>query len=333
MCDLLSAAYDIHAANRTLEDPMGMLVNGVWQDIWYDTKTTGGAFVRPQTSFRSLVEDAPGARFAPEPGRYILYVARACPWAHRVVLVRALKGLEDAVPLAVVDPLMLEQGWAFSDYPGCTPDPVLGARYLHELYAKAQPNYTGRVSVPLLWDTHEQTLVNNESAELMRMFNLAFDRFATRPLPDLYPQELRGEIDAINARVYAAVNDGVYRAGFATAQDKYEAAVHTLFETLDELEQRLSTQRWLVSEVLTEADLRLYTTLIRFDAVYHGHFKCNVRRITDYPHLSRYLKRIHELPHVAETFVLEHVKRHYYGSHRGINPSGIVPVGPAVILA
>ncbi len=314
-----------------------MLVEGEWQDVWYDTKSSQGAFVRPSTTFRQRIEPAAAKgkgrpRFPAERGRYHLYAARACPWAHRALLVRALKGLEETLPISIVNPLMLEHGWTFENGPGVVPDPIFSAKYLYEIYQKADPHYTGRVTVPVLWDKQEGTIVNNESSEVLRMLDSAFDAFATRSLPSLYPAHLRSEIDALNERIYETVNDGVYKAGFATAQDKYVEAVSRLFETLDFLEARLEGHRFLVGDVLTEADLRLFTTLLRFDAVYYGHFKCNVRRIVDYPNLRALLRRIHAMPHVAETVDFDHIKRHYYGSHRTINPNGIVPVGPAVIV-
>jgi putative glutathione S-transferase len=307
---------------------MGMLVDGEWMDRWYDTTATGGRFVRPATRFRDWVDPRPGARFAPEAGRYRLYVSLACPWAHRTLIVRALKGLEDAVPVSVVNPLMLEHGWTFEPGDGVVPDPIIGAHYLYEIYQRADAHHTGRVTVPVLWDTREQTIVNNESPELLRMLASAFDALATREVPSLYPAQHQEEIDDLNLRVYEAINNGVYAAGFATEQAPYERAVTTLFDTLDMLDARLSTRRWLVGETLTEADIRLFTTLVRFDAVYHGHFKCNLRRLIDYRHLWPYAKRIYQLPHVAETVSFEHIKGHYYQSHRMINPTGIVPKGP-----
>ena len=309
---------------------MGLLVDGEWKDVWYETKSTGGAFVRPETQFRDHVEATPGARFAPEAGRYRLYVSLACPWAHRVLVVRALKGLEEAIPVSVVHPLMLEHGWTFDPAPGVVPDPLFGARFLYEIYQHARPGYSGRVTVPVLWDTREGTIVNNESSELLRMLATAFDPLATRPLHDLTPPEHRAEIDEVNARVYATVNNGVYAAGFATSQAPYDRAVIALFETLDWLEDRLSRSRYLMGEAITEADVRLFTTLARFDAVYHGHFKCNLRRIVDYPNLWRHARRVYQLPHVAPTVNFAHIKEHYYRSHRSINPTGIVPKGPLV---
>ena len=309
---------------------MGLLVDGEWRDVWYDTHSTGGRFVRPDTQFHDRVEAAPGARFQPEAGRYHLYVSLACPWAHRTLIVRALKGLEEALPISVVNPLMLEHGWTFDPAPGTLADPVLGARYLYEIYRSAQPRYSGRVTVPVLWDKREGTIVNNESSEILSMLGSDFDRLATRPLHDLYPPAHRSEIDEVNARVYATVNNGVYAAGFTTRQEHYDHAVTALFETLDVLDARLAKQRWLVGDAMTEADVRLFTTLLRFDAVYHGHFKCNLRRLVDYEHLWPYARRIFQLPYVAATVSFEHIKRHYYASHRSINPTGIVPRGPLV---
>ena len=293
-----------------------MMVEGVWRDIPRDTKSTGGAFVRPDTALRGWVA-APDV----QPGRYHLYVSRACPWAHRTLIVRAMKGLEKAIPVFYAAPDMLENGWQYSD---------AGIRYLHELYARAKGDYTGRVSVPVLWDAREARIVNNESSEIIRMLNREFDAFATRKLPDLYPEPLRKEIDRVNERVYRTVNNGVYRAGFATAQDKYEQAVTELFATLDGLEKRLAKRRWLCGERFTEADVRLFTTLVRFDAVYYSHFKCNLRRLIDYPRLWRYTRRIHALPGVARTVDLPEIKAHYYRSMKQLNPTQIVPKGPAL---
>jgi putative glutathione S-transferase len=307
---------------------MGVLVEGEWKDVWYDTHSTGGAFVRPETQFRDHVETTPGARFAPEAGRYRLYVSLACPWAHRTLVVRALKGLEEAIPVSIVNPLMLEHGWTFEPAPGVVPDPVFGAKVLYELYQHARPRYSGHATVPVLWDTREKTIVNNESSEILRMFGEVFDAVATRPLHDLYPAERRAEIDAVNARVYKTVNNGVYAAGFATRQEPYERAVTALFETLDWLTERLGSSEWLVGGALSEADIRLFTTLLRFDAVYYGHFKCNLRRLIDYPRLWRYARRMYQLPHVAATVNFAHIKEHYYRSHKKINPTGIVPKGP-----
>ena len=296
---------------------MGLLVDGHWTTAWYETKSTDGHFVRPDTAFRGKVERA-------EAGRYRLYVSYACPWAHRTLVVRALKGLEDALPITVVLPFMGDDGWTFAE-----PEPELGATTLHAVYTHASPRYTGRVSVPVLFDRRDKTIVNNESAEIIRILGDAFAPLATRALPDLYPPALRAEIDALNARVYDTVNNGVYRAGFATTQHAYDAAVTALFDTLDALEARLADgRRYLFGDALTEADVRLFTTLARFDAVYVGHFKCNVRRLVDYERLWRFARRVYQLPHVAETVRFDQIKEHYYRSHPTINPTRIIPKGP-----
>jgi len=314
---------------------MGLLVDGVWQDAWYDTAQTGGRFVRQESQFRNWVtpDGAPGPSgeggFRAEPGRYHLYVSLACPWAHRTLIFRKLKGLESMISLSVVHWLMGDQGWTFAAGPGVTPDPIHGAEYLYEVYTAANPNYTGRVSVPLLRDKAKGTIVNNESSEIIRMFNAAFDGVGATP-GDFYPPDLRPEIDALNERIYATVNNGVYRAGFATTQHAYEEAVGPLFETLDWLESCLHSRPYLCGERPTEADWRLFTTLVRFDLVYVGHFKCNVRRIEDYPNLWAYVRRLYAHDSVAETVDPWHIKAHYYQSHKTINPSGIVPVGPAI---
>ncbi|MFD1696302.1 glutathione S-transferase family protein [Roseibium aestuarii] len=311
---------------------MGLLVDGQWQDKWYDTSKTGGKFKREDAAFRNWVtaDGSPGPSgqggFAAEADRYHLYVSFACPWAHRTLIFRKMKGLEDLIPVTAVEPLMLENGWEFA-----TPDPVNGADYLWQIYRAAKPDYTGRATVPVLWDKKTGTIVSNESAEIIRMFNGAFDALTGSTL-DLSPQELREEIDEINERVYHTVNNGVYKAGFATKQDAYEEAVTALFDTLDDLEDRLSTRRYLVGDRLTEADWRLFTTLIRFDPVYVGHFKCNIRRIADYPNLSGYLRELYQMPGIAGTVELEVIKTHYYGSHGTINPTGVIPVGPALDL-
>ncbi|MFO0610958.1 MAG: glutathione S-transferase family protein [Polyangiaceae bacterium] len=300
---------------------MGLLVDGEWKDVWYDTSSTGGKFERAAATFR-------GSEVEPEAGRYHLYVSLACPWAHRTLIVRALKGLESAISVSVVNAFMGDQGWELAE----GVDPVLGARRLYEVYRRADPRFTGRVTVPVLWDKRAGTIVNNESSEIIRLLNERFDPLATRELHDLYPAPLREEIDAVNARVYATVNNGVYRAGFATSQSAYDEAVRELFDSLDWLEARLAakTAPHLVGDTLTEADIRLFTTLVRFDAVYHGHFKCNLRRLIDYPRLRAFTKALYERPHVAETVSDEHIKEHYYRSHKTINPSGVVPLGPAV---
>jgi glutathionyl-hydroquinone reductase len=312
---------------------MGLLVDGEWKDQWYDTRTSGGRFERPQSRFRNWVtaDGAPGPSgeggFKAEPGRYHLYISHACPWAHRTVIFRKLKGLEDAISLSVVAHLMASDGWTFDPAGGSTGDPVNNAQRLYEVYLRADPRYSGRVSVPVLWDKQRRTIVNNESSEIIRMLNTAFDAF-TPAKTDYYPAALRAEIDRVNDMVYAGVNNGVYRTGFATTQEAYEESFTRLFDTLDALEQRLAAQRYLVGDRLTEADWRLFTTLIRFDAVYVGHFKCNKRRIADYPNLSNYMRDLYQTPGVAETVNMEHIKRHYYASHLKINPTGIVPLGP-----
>ncbi len=312
---------------------MGLLVDGVWQDEQHLQRTQSGRFVRPTTRFRNFVTEdgSPGPTgsggFAAARGRYHLYVALACPWAHRTVIMRMLKGLEDVVSMSVVEPLYGPHGWRFGSGPGTVPDTVNGASELAEIYLLADPKYTGRVSVPALWDKERRTIVNNESAEIIRMLNGAFGRF-TNVRADYYPAPLRAEIDRVNDLVYENVNNGVYRAGFATAQEAYEEAFHALFGALDELERRLSRQRYLVGDAITEADWRLFTTLIRFDAVYYGHFKCNLRRIADYPNLSNYLRDLYQQPGIAALVNMDHIKRHYYGSQRHVNPSGIVPLGP-----
>lgn len=311
---------------------MGLLVKGQWQDRWYDTESSGGRFEREDAGFRHWVSADAQTAFAAEPGRYHLYVSLACPWAHRTLILRTLKGLESVIGVSVVDPYMGEQGWTFSDVSGCTPDTLYGAEHLHELYTRAAPGYTGRVTTPTLWDATHETIVSNESADIIRMFNSAFDALAKHPERDYYPEALRADIDAINAEVYDNVNNGVYKAGFATSQAAYEQAFETLFATLDRLDERLGQQRYLVGGQITEADWRLFTTLVRFDAVYYGHFKCNRRRITDYPHLSGYLRELYQVPGVAQTTNFDHIKQHYYRSHATINPTGIVPVGPQLDL-
>jgi putative glutathione S-transferase len=307
---------------------MGLLVEGEWRDRWYDTEKTGGAFVRQESAFRGRVTADGSSGFPAASGRYHLYVSYACPWAHRTLIFRALKGLEAAIGVTAVAPLMLEQGWEFA-----APEPLYGKRRLYELYQLAKPDYTGRVTVPVLWDRETRTIVCNESAEIIRMLNREFDEFATREAPDFRPPDLAAGIDEVNARVYDRVNNGVYKAGFATRQEVYEAAVRALFETMDELEERLAGRRYLMGERLTEADWRLFTTLIRFDAVYYGHFKCNLRHAYEYPNLWRLVRELYRMPGVHETVRFDEIKTHYYGSHRTINPTGIVPVGPVLPLA
>jgi len=310
---------------------MGLLVDGVWQQD--APRTKDGQFVRPATSFRNWVtaDGSAGptgqAGFKAEPGRYHLYVALACPWAHRTLIYRKLKGLENAISVSVVSPDMMQDGWTFNKDEGSTGDTLNGKSKLSEIYVLAEPKYTGRVSVPVLWDKQKKTIVNNESSEIIRMLNTAFDAY-TNVHTDYYPQALRAEIDRLNDLIYPNINNGVYRAGFATSQAAYEEAFRNLFDTLDEIEQILSRQRYLTGGALTEADWRLFPTLIRFDAVYYSHFKCNWRHIYEYPNLSNYVRDLYQVPGVAETVSLEQIKRHYYFSQRQVNPTGIVPVGP-----
>ena len=314
---------------------MGLLQEGKWVDQWYDTKSTNGRFVRKAPQFRNWVT-ADGAAgpsgkggFKAEPGRYHLYVSLACPWAHRTLIVRALKGLEKMISVSVVHWYMAENGWTFDVGDGVVPDTVNGAQFLHQVYTKAKPDYSGRVTVPVLWDKHTKTIVSNESPEIIRMFNAAFDEVGAVQ-GDYYPEHLRSEIDALNDRIYTTVNNGVYRCGFATTQAAYEEAITPLFDTLDWLEDILSRKRYLTGGQITEADWRLFTTLIRFDPVYVGHFKCNIRRIADYPNLSNYLRDLYQQPGIAKTDNMEHIKRHYYESHTSINPSRVVPLGPDI---
>ena len=314
---------------------MGLLIDGKWHDKWYDTDKTGGKFEREAARFRNWVtaDGSPGpdgeGGFKAESGRYHLYVSMACPWAHRTLIFRKLKGLEKHISVSVVHPDMVENGWEFRPYSEQHRDHLHGFRFMHEVYTKAAPEYTGRVTVPTLWDTKKETIASNESAEIIRMFNSAFnDLEGVRTDLDFYPEALQGEIDEVNARIYDTVNNGVYKSGFATAQDKYEEAYSALFDSLDWLEERLSSQRYLVGGQLTEADWRLFTTLIRFDAVYYSHFKCNRQRISDFPALSAYVRDLYQVPGVAETVDIDQIKRHYYVSQRTINPTQIVPVGP-----
>lgn len=317
---------------------MGLLIDGVWRDQWYDTAKTGGRFVRSDSAFRNWItaDGAPGPSgqggFAAEAGRYHLYVSLACPWAHRTLIMRALKGLDPMISVSVVHWLMLEHGWTFHAGPGVVADPVNKAEFLHQVYTAAKPTYTGRVTVPILWDKQTHTIVSNESSKIIRMLGTAFDHLGATP-GDYYPEALRADIDALNSRIYDTVNNGVYRAGFATTQEAYDEAIGPLFESLDWLDAQLAEKRFLLGDRLTEADIRLFTTLVRFDPVYVGHFKCNLRRIADYEHLWRYTRDIYNLPGVAETVNMQHIKGHYYESHRTINPTGIVPAGPAIDYA
>jgi len=314
---------------------MGLLVDGEWKDKWYDTESTGGRFERSAAAFRNWItaDGSPGANgeggFKAEPGRYHLYVALACPWAHRTLIFRKLKGLESMISVSVVNPIMREHGWTFRPGYKVHSDPILKAEFMHQLYTHAMSDYSGRVTVPVVWDRKNDTIVSNESADIIRMFNSSFDGVGARA-GDFYPEALRAEIDSVNSTVYDNVNNGVYKAGFATSQEAYEEAVIPLFDTLDELEERLGEQRYLCGSQITEADWRLFTTLIRFDAVYVGHFKCNLRRIDDYPNLSNYLRDLYQVPGVSETVELRAIKLHYYGSHDTINPHYVVPMGPAL---
>ena len=314
---------------------MGLLVDGQWKDQWYDTDSTGGRFERSAAAFRNwiTVDGRAGPDgtdgFRAEPGRYHLYVAYACPWAHRALIFRKLKKLEDLISVSVVNPIMREHGWTFRPGYKVVGDPIHDAEFMHQIYTAAKPDYSGRVTVPVVWDRQRETIVSNESADIIRMFNSAFDGVGAAE-GDYYPESLREDIDEINAEVYDKVNNGVYKSGFATTQEAYEEAVVPLFETLDRLEERLDAQRYLCGERLTEADWRLFTTLIRFDAVYVGHFKCNIRQIEDYPNLSNFVRELYQHPGVAETVEFKAIRMHYYGSHDTINPHFIVPMGPAL---
>jgi putative glutathione S-transferase len=314
---------------------MGKLVDGKWHDVWYSTKETGGKFQRSESQFRNWVTadgsagPSGGDGFKAESGRYHLYVSYACPWAHRTLIFRALKKLQDVISVSVVHHFMGENGWTFLAEDGATGDTLYHLDFLHQIYTKADPSYSGRVTVPVLWDKQRETIVSNESSEIIRMLNSAFDEWGDASL-DFYPKARRGEIDALNAFVYPAINNGVYRAGFATTQEAYEEAFDELFSALDSIEDKLSRHRYLTGERPTEADWRLFTTLVRFDPVYVGHFKCNLRRIADYPNLSNYTRDLYQTGGVAETVNLHHIKMHYYGSHDTINPTRIVPKGPEV---
>ncbi len=314
---------------------MGLLIEGQWIKQPVNAKTSDGRFVRKESQFRHWItpEGQPGPSgeggFKAERDRYHLYVSLACPWAHRTLIFRTLKGLEEILSLSVVHWFMGDHGWTFAPGEGVMPDPFFQAEYLHQIYTQADPKYSGRVTVPILWDKQTQQIVSNESSEIIRMLNSAFDGVGARP-GDYYPVDLRAEIDAINERIYHAVNNGVYKCGFATTQQAYEEAIAPLFETLDWLEDRLATRRYLMGDQMTEADWRLFTTLVRFDPVYVGHFKCNVRRLVDYPNLWAYTHELYQMPGIAETVNLHHIKHHYYGSHESINPTGVVPLGPVI---
>ena len=315
---------------------MGQLVEGVWQDTWYDTKESGGKFVRSTSKFRNWItpDGSPGPSgeggFEAEAGRYHLYVSLACPWAHRTLIFRALKGLDDYIDVSVVHPDMLGDGWTFdTDFPAATGDRLYGLPFARDIYLKADPKISGRVTVPILWDKKRETIVSNESSEIIRMFNSAFDDLTGNSL-DFWPEALRDEIEAVNEPIYDNVNNGVYKSGFATTQAAYDEAVTALFEELDRLEERLAGRRYLVGDAITEADWRLFTTLVRFDPVYHLHFKCNRNRLIDYPNLWAYARELYQWPGVAETVNFDHIVRHYHYSHDSINPHRIIPINPVL---
>jgi len=316
---------------------MGLLQDGKWVDEWYDTNASEGRFVRSSSQFRNWVTPEGDAGptgiggFKAEAGRYHLYVSLACPWAHRTLIFRTVKGLKEVISLSAVHWYMAEHGWTFEAGDGVIPDNVNGSEFMHEVYTNAEPRYSGRVTVPVLWDKKTGTIVSNESSEIMRMFNSAFDGVGARA-GDYYPKALRTQIDELNDRIYNTLNDGVYRCGFATTQAAYEAALTPLFDTLDWLEAKLAKTRYLTGSLITEADWRLFPTLIRFDPVYVGHFKCNLRRIIDYPNLSNYLLDLYQQPGIEETVNMQHIKEHYYTSHETINPSRVVPMGPDINL-
>ncbi|WP_226642736.1 glutathione S-transferase family protein [Microbulbifer variabilis] len=312
---------------------MGLLVNGQWQNQWYDTKDSGGAFKREAAQLRNWITSdgsaGPSGKdgFKAESGRYHLYVSLACPWAHRTLIFRKLKKLEEHISISVVSPDMLEQGWSFNTDEGSSGDALFGYQFLHQLYTRNKADYSGRVTVPVLWDKHQSCIVSNESSEIIRMFNSAFNEISG-DTQDFFPEDKQEEIENINQLVYENINNGVYRSGFATTQEAYEQAYTNLFNALDQVESILAQQRYLVGEEITEADWRLFTTLIRFDSVYHGHFKCNRQRLEDFPNLRNYVRELYQWPGVADTVDFHHIKRHYYFSHTMINPTQVVPVGP-----
>lgn len=305
---------------------MGLLVNGVWQDKWYDTKKSGGKFVRTEAQFRNLIKA--NSNFTPDSGRYHLYISLACPWAHRTLIYRSLKDLESHISYSVVNPYMLENGWTFEEsFPGATSDHLFSQDFLYQIYLKADPKYSGRVTVPVLWDKKNQTIVNNESSEIIRIFNKSFNILTGNQL-DFYPKKFQKKIDDINNFTYHNINNGVYKVGFATKQEVYEEELDKLFQSLDQIEEMLNHNIYLLTNEILECDLRLFPTLLRFDPVYVGHFKCNKKRIIDYPNISRYLQKIRSHPVIQPTINIDHIKTHYYGSHPTINPNGIIPVGP-----
>ena len=309
---------------------MGLLVDGVWHDEWYTTEDNDGKFIREDAQFRAWISK--DGKFQPEAGRYHLYVCLACPWASRCLMMRKLKGLEEIISLSVVNPVMLEHGWTFEDGPGVIADPIIDADYMHEIYTHVDPTYSGRVTVPVLYDKKTDTIVNNESSDIIRMMNTAFDEIGATP-GDYYPADLRDEIDDINDYVYDHVNNGVYKAGFATEQQVYEKEAQNVDDALAKLNDRLEHQDYLVGDQLTEADIRLFTTLIRFEHVYFGHFKCNLHHLTEYPHLWEYTKRIYNYENLADTVDFDHIQTHYYKSHTMINPNQIIPAGPDLDLS
>jgi putative glutathione S-transferase len=317
---------------------MGLLVNGIWQDQWYDTKSSGGRFVRKDASFRNWIttdgQAGPSGEggFQAEANRYHLYVSLACPWAHRTLIFRKLKKLEDIISVSVVHHFMGDKGWTFETDDAATGDALFGSTHMHQIYTRDTPDVTTRVTVPVLWDKKSERIVSNESSEIIRMFNSAFNAI-TGDNTDYYPEEMRQDIDALNEPIYNNVNNGVYRCGFATTQEAYEEAVQPLFETLDMLDERLETNRYLMGDNITEADWRLFTTLVRFDPVYVSHFKCNIRRIKDYSNLWNYTKELYQVPGVADTVNMHHIKSHYFGSHESVNPTRIVPSGPKIDYA
>ena len=307
---------------------MGLLVNGVWQDQWYDTKKSGGKFIRTEAQFRHFIDV--DSEFTPDSGRYHLYVSLACPWAHRTLIYRSLKDLDDHISVSVVNPYMLENGWTFEEnFPGTTADHLFSQQYLYQIYLKANPNYSGRVTVPVLWDKKNQAIVSNESSEIIRMFNYSFNKLTDNNL-DFYPEKFQKKIDEINDFTYHNINNGVYKVGFATKQSVYEEELDKLFTALDQIEEMLKQNSYLLGDEILECDLRLFTTLLRFDPVYVGHFKCNKKRIIDYPNISRYLQSIKSNTKIKPTINIDHIKTHYYGSHPTINPNGIIPTGPDI---
>jgi len=306
---------------------MGLLVNGEWKDQWYDTSKTGGKFVRSKSQFENQIINDENAEFKPESNRYHLYISHACPWAHRALIFRKLKKLEEHISISVVHPLMLEKGWTFQEGEGVIPDSILGSKYMHQVYTTAQKDYTGRVTVPVLWDKKKKTIVNNESSQIIRIFNSAFNNLTGND-DDYYPENMRDQIDEINDDIYHNINNGVYKTGFATTKEAYEETFDALFKSLDNIERILTLKHFLVGNDITEADWRLFTTLIRFDAVYFGHFKCNKKRISDYPKIYKYLQNLFNIKGIKETIFMNHIKTHYYASHIMINPTGIVPKGP-----